>query len=505
MLLKFILCSCLISFTSASLAHAEGALALAMVPQKNSPSSPPPTTEKSAKADDDLSLELDKAKLNCGMDKCPDNVGMIGMIIETFPEKGMVNFGQCTGFLYAKNIVATNSHCMDGLPSEVQDCSKVVAIQFAPSEKEEKKTFRCKKLLAKSDRARPDLAPDHAFFEIEESAREPISVARANGIPVDSSLYIIKIDPAKKGKEPSASANFGGTMVKEGGISVQGSVLNPFYTSEFAGTALIIGTQVEHGNSGSPVFDANTNQAVGIAQAFFDENVYLPKALLWLKELHMFPKQLLPKHTMLTNLSCVPDPLTGAFENKDKCAPIDERNYKRAGWLSGSNEVERAKMLTLATNIEKDPASKALLSEWIQSLPPIAAYGFYMDWDMESGAEMISAIPICFRPLTDWPDSAFETGSQVGPNAVELFVKYGFRPRLKLKIGFDAQLRLNITGIPQKAKEPEAQLHILISNGTVLKGEILEGEGGLPLLQENFPECSPAALETWKQMTNFAM
>ena len=335
---------------------------------------------------DDLKTKLADATLYCGSGNCPDNVGMIGTVVAQDIEKGTKSIGQCTGFLVAKNIVVTNAHCVKGPPSTASDCSNLLTIKFLPSSAESTNTFSCKRLLRQSRGSGKVSEADYAYFEIEPSARNPVTVATA-GIADQLPLELVKVDPLGLG-------GLGGDMLVTKCKSVQNTVLLSSYTSNWSETALGLGCEAVHGNSGSPVFNEQTNEVVGILQSQRDET-FLPLLKKSLGSLASSFSTNLPPHFIFTNISCAPDVLTGNAENQTVCA---EAQTAKNGLLTEQEKNQGANQELLGTKI----------NAWIAHLPKLAVY------NVDIYKDHLLATPLCIRPQSDWPQEVLQHGETTG-------------------------------------------------------------------------------------------
>lgn len=341
---------------------------------------------------EELKSELKNAPLTCAASPCPDNVGLIAMVVAKDSYGVQKSIGQCTGFLIAKNTVATNAHCLTGIPSSETDCSSVVAIKFPSSSMESADSFSCKRILRQSDLSARIDAPDYAYFEIEPTTRKPVSVSKS-GVADQAQLHVWKVDPS--------SGRLGGTLTREWCTSVQNSILNFRFTSDWSETGLALGCTGINGNSGSPVFDTAANSVVGILQSR-----KLEAYLSLVKEsfsglIDPFPSELHP-HFVFTNLSCVPsagsDEETAQIDNSAAC-----EQARRDGVISSRMEEKMTKSASAILG--------AKINAWSERLPKLAVFEISLG---KSRSARLIATPSCLRPLSDWPKEIVAGATESG-------------------------------------------------------------------------------------------
>lgn len=312
--------------------------------------------------------KLKDASLTCrDENNCPQNVGMIfsNANDETLSPK----ISQCTGFLIAKNIVATNSHCIPNrFKQNTQiDCSESLAIRFSKNDASGNSIYSCKKIINFSENIKL-LDPDFAFFEIQETQRDPLSISKS-GIKNNQSAIVFKITPR--------SDTTGGTLESEACRIVMGSLLNPEANDSFSKTGLAVDCEGVHGNSGSPVLN-NTGQVIGILQSHFTDNYNDALTQNFGKFGLKLPPQI-TKHFHFTNLSCVEDPISHSVDSQNcsraaklslhDCLKFDKNDIdQQARDIHESFKQQRTKIFLYETTT--DISTKTISSRPICVIPP---------------------------------------------------------------------------------------------------------------------------------------
>ncbi|MCB9073310.1 MAG: trypsin-like serine protease [Bdellovibrionaceae bacterium] len=310
------------------------------------------------------------AKITCD-GECPKNIGMVGFFEEDYGEDTYVE--QCTGFLVAPNIFATNYHCV---PEKVKngetDCTSSMAIAFV--DKSGENTLRtCKKVLYHSNVGEVIDLDDYAFIEIEPFNVTPFKISQ-KGIEDQKTITITKLNPYDDDR-------LGGAIETATCTTVQNSVLNLFYINQYSRTALALGCEAMGGNSGSPIFN-DKGEVIGLLQSKKVEDylAYLGKQLTEKNNLSM-PEEP-PPHFVFTNLSCIKHPITG-FAETESC------DYYRPRSLA-----------FIFNNLVSSNAQEetSLVSQWHAQLPEIFQY---VQEDTQGFAHILTAAPKCISQ-GDW-------------------------------------------------------------------------------------------------------
>jgi hypothetical protein len=327
-----------------------------------------------------LKSVLNAAPLYCD-GECPENIGVIAVSADSYFPVG--NVSRCTGFLIAPNIVATNSHCIDEV--DAADCTKVLAIKFPSSSKEAAQTFACKRVLQRSSHDIRKKLPDHAYFEIEPTSRTPFAVSKS-GIPDGLKVQVVSADSIDRG--------LGTRMIKRSCETVQGSVLSSQYHSPWSETAFALGCEMLPGHSGSPVIDSGTLAVVGILQAGASPEK-LRQEYNALREKIDLPDLSNLGNLTFTNLSCIPDAVTGLRENQAAC---DE--------AKGAQPKDDKLSASSAKEVERRVVS------WTERLSPVMLYR--IGYSMKETTTSFWANPLCLRPMSDWPKDVLANRQETG-------------------------------------------------------------------------------------------
>ena len=314
-----------------------------------------------------IEKELSDADFYCAYNSnCPNNVGLIFSNIDG--DEYYPRISQCTGFLVAKDIVATNSHCIpDRLKSKGADCSSQIAIRFIDNMSTgEKNIYSCSKILDYSPVVFFD--PDYSFFRLSKKTDlKPLKIYK-NGLKDNQSITIAKVTPLDYSK--------GGILDMENCKIGLSTLLNLKSTNSWSKTAVGLGCFSENGNSGSPVLNSD-NEVLGILQGkaakeYKDllEQVFQDYKL-------QLPDQIIP-HMVFTSLSCVADPVNKSF-NQKKCKYAE--SLSMSDCIDFDNEVTKAN-------------SDRIQTKWSRALPKIFLYEYLSDTEKLS----TTAIPICIKP-----------------------------------------------------------------------------------------------------------
>jgi len=335
--------------------------------------------------------------------------------------------GQCSAFLVADNIVATNSHCIpDSLKSEfyTPDCSKHMAIRFHPKDGK-KEIFKCEEMLIYSDLENDVAKRDFAFFKIASTGRKPFAIHKG-GIKDHQRLELRRVSPL--------SYTFGGRSSTLRCRNVLNSYVNSQATSPWFSRGAAVGCQIVKGNSGSPIVDAKTGKVVGIGQAYWSDK-YRKEIAKNLKEDGLSYTKV-PDHTLFTNLSCVKDPVTKTRNNRlcDMALNVGLGQCLNMNLEDASSQIRR-KLETWSRELDDD-----FVYEIYESVDTVSS-GFSRT---QNSTISFSADPICVK------ESAraipyFSEGPSVKrrsvPGAIEFNVMWDTDQDLKLNTSRSLKLK----------------------------------------------------------------
>lgn len=276
---------------------------------------------------------------------------------------------QCTTFVVAKNIVATNSHCIPEAVKQKQvACSERMAMVFP--QKNGTSVYRsCGQVLVMSSITGGMDLDDFAFIEVAPMAIEPVVISQV-GVADGSLVRVTKLNPTDDG-------SLGGRFETLTCKTVQKSLLNLYAIHPYSRTELAMGCEARGGNSGSPVMNSS-GEVVGILQSrkVMDYLLYLGDQLARKSQLEL-PQQP-PVHFVFSNFSCIAHPVTGYRASSD-CDYYRERS------------------LAHIFNMIVDPSFEAfgtIKSKWRYKLPNPFNYHF----ESTTGfATILTALPTCLK------------------------------------------------------------------------------------------------------------
>lgn len=318
-----------------------------------------------------LKNELRAADFFCASGLCPENVGLL--LINKNGSESSPALSQCSSFLIANDILATNSHCIpDYLKGSGSSCEGKMAVRFLNRDVQ-KSIFGCKKVLFYSSLDKV-FGSDVAFLQIEPTGITPFQIHK-EGLKDDQKITMMKVNPW--------GYKAGGTLEVENCNVAWNTLLNIKATGLWSETGLAWGCHVIQGNSGSPVV-AENGQVLGVMQSLMTEN--------WSREIEKVFKSMnlrmpnpLPPHGNFTNLSCIADPVTGQA-NIEKCETTKARNLFDCVSV-GSTEKSKA-------------SAEAVFQKWKSELPSIFVYEFITSTQTQS----VDARPLCVKPKEKFAD-----------------------------------------------------------------------------------------------------
>jgi hypothetical protein len=274
-------------------------------------------------------------------------------------------FQQCTAFLVAENIVATNAHCV---PEDIHmaraSCAGRMGFYFgSPSE-----SIACERILSVTQESKSNLQPDLAFIRLARSVkRTPLRLSRL-GLSDDAKFTVLSIDPAV------VNGRHVGRLRVHTCVAKQGSLLTPQFTNDF-GNVATMACEMKLGNSGSPVIAAD-GTIRGVLHGFRTGTARTYKGFT-------LPQSFNPL-AFATNVACVRTPL---FESEPPSA-CTAPQLKREDFV---------RKLEASTQVDLDRP----FAEWSRSSAP-RLFSFVND-DISSGGRKAS-IPNfrCVSALESW-------------------------------------------------------------------------------------------------------
>ncbi len=340
---------------------------------------------------------LEKALFYCSSDgECPNNVGLIEV-------KKSTSLGQCTGFLIADDIVATNKHC---IPKHIQypgaSCGNNISIRFlAPNQ--DKQTFKCQSIISvnEEDKVRA-VGFDYAFFKIASTNIIPFQISK-DSVNNNSTIKTFKVTPTGGGK-------IGGRLETSICKSNTQNILNIGSPSKWSRVGLALGCETTQGNSGSPIVNER-NEVIGILQAYAGEK-YRKRLVDSFKEFKLTVPKKIPHHGLYSNMSCIPDPVTNTY-NKEQCDFWRDKTIFNC--LSSQNK-------------ETNESITETITSWGEQLPDIFLY--HLITNKRTG--MYSAEPFCTKTVNQVDNY---------DNFVTLDGVFGFRKE-KVSVSFDQAIKI---------------------------------------------------------------
>ena len=326
-----------------------------------------------------------RAKLTCAeASECPENVALMITVTERKDDK--ITYHQCTSFLVADDIVATNSHCV---PAELRNAGASCACQIAflfPSKTGTNVRAACAEVISATKIDENPKSEDYlrkvdvAFLKLTQPVKNvtPFRFDR-KGLPDGTRLRALVIDPVKQGK-------LEGLLKIQDCSTVQATFANPSYVTETAAIATAGGCEVRTGNSGAPAID----DAGAVRAVVF--GVLQPEMM---KDLQGYSTPgVFQAISYLSNSACIDVPsgvsVTGARENDGVC---DRR-------LLRESLRERAR-----ANANLDLESS--FTTWKQSAPVIFGYRMIDAKAPPGFTPLRTSVPMvaCINSPAAWPSA----------------------------------------------------------------------------------------------------
>jgi hypothetical protein len=328
-----------------------------------------------------------RAKLSCDeASDCPGNVAL--MIAVTEKTGDTVTFHQCTSFLVADDVIATNSHCVPPkLRQPGAKCSGQIAFVF-PSKAGKPQRAECAEVLSatkidEDSKSRDYLRKiDVAFLKLSSkvSGAAPYKFDR-RGLADGVNLKALVIDPVKQGQ-------IEGSLKVQSCNTVQATFANPSYVTEHAAVVTAAGCEARIGNSGAPAIDDDGNvRAVVFGVLPTGSNANEMSG-------YETPDRF-QAITFMSNASCIDTPpgvsVSGVRRSDEIC---DTR-------LSQASLRERA-LKNAGLDLE------SVFSLWLKSAPPI--FGYKLVEAKSSGTNNAftgTSLPAlaCVKAPSTWPSA----------------------------------------------------------------------------------------------------
>ena len=207
---------------------------------------------------------IDGAQVSCentDSARCSPSVGMLITL-----EKSTDIF-QCTAFLIAPNIAVTNSHCIpQDLKSTHSNCTDRMWLYFPNVGELKEQRSECSEVLFASKIQEDstevsDVSPDYAVLRLKQSITRPFLKLSRDGFKDQGIYQIMKMNPHN-------GFSIGGLIVNDQCTAIHNSHVIPHSSANESLNMTLADCTIEHGNSGSPLIDADGN-VVGILQLKF--------------------------------------------------------------------------------------------------------------------------------------------------------------------------------------------------------------------------------------------
>tara|TARA_B110001454_G_scaffold219194_1_gene251273 strand:+ start:26814 stop:28019 length:1206 start_codon:yes stop_codon:yes gene_type:complete len=173
---------------------------------------------------------------------------------------------RCTAFLVARDLIATNRHCLPETMIKEREACNGISFVFPKSKNHEPEVLKCKTIEFLSEPLIPNsVNVDLAVLRTQTSTnREPLSFSQ-DGFQNEKQYTIYKIDPNQE--------TGGGIVVKANCDAIQNSIINPYFSSDKSPIVNFIPCQVIPGNSGSPIMSSG-NEVRGIIHSSSDGKLF---------------------------------------------------------------------------------------------------------------------------------------------------------------------------------------------------------------------------------------
>lgn len=394
-----------------------------------------------------VSEDLRAAKLACASaPDCPENVGYV---LSTVPTDGQAGFVfQCTGFLIAPNIIATNSHCLPkDLRSRGADCSTRIGIKFPAVDGRGEDVHVCERVLFASEIADDENDPtylrkaDYAIFSLKTPSNRKVWQISRSGVSDGDELSGFSVNPM-------SNKELRGQIVKRTCQAIKGTSQLPTDLHAFSDVNLVFGPSClpMGGNSGSPMV-ARDGRVVALLHGTA-ANVPQPKSAA--QNEHVSVKTLPP--TYLTNIACLPMPegVSGVEAIPASCSA----EAKQALDATAKTEQEKQRKAIFATSIQNE------FMTWSRTAPPIFKYMKSVSFTIINVGNLIevngssyAVNPICIKPLDMWPK---EYSQSAGTLVTARFKNPIFQPVIQ----YDQYSRTQLSTDASSGDESELKIEV---------------------------------------------
>jgi hypothetical protein len=313
--------------------------------------------------------------------------------------------GMCTSFLIAPDVMATNSHCIpEDLMRPNSDCGGRIWALFPSSPGHPEYRASCAKVIFASSKSKV-AEPDFAFIQLSQAVpgRKPIQVGRA-GLKDNESFKVYKMNP-----NPSGAVV--GSLEAVNCRSAQNSQLLSEFNHDEAPVATMNDCRIIHGNSGSPVLDADGKARAIIFAAFTPEilhDIMTERGFQVVTENDSGPTLI----NLATNLACtvLPSGLPDQPALPSSCSKTHGAYEERAD-LTKKYDIELKEMTVKAIPILSSPVrfgwrvkdvddSVSMLKSWLDQ--KASWNGTTSSWSYAKPKKHLIMIPYCFDAPKKW-------------------------------------------------------------------------------------------------------
>ena len=314
---------------------------------------------------------------------CSDSVGMLTSISQTQQVQ------ECSGFLIAPDIMATNSHCIpEDLRTPGASCTDRLWAYFPSTNSYPSTQIRCSQILTASviKEDGNSVGQDYAFFRLESSPSRPALIVSRNGFKDGETYNLVKVDP-------TTDVAAIGSMISVPCLAKHNSAMVPNSNNDASPNMEMADCTVVHGNSGSPILDSN-GQVRGVIQAVFNNDALTLQ--FGLKNIPLLES--LALLNLGTNYSCLPLPpgVTTSSTFPASCAS-----------LNNSAQSDKAREAALDAKITQD------LNQNLQVFNPDAEFqwtfieykggaGDISAYSSSSTQKKVVAVPKCISNLNNF-------------------------------------------------------------------------------------------------------